>query len=133
MGGGWSDAVANWMAQTSADTKNKAALAKSTAFDHGRTLLTPQVNPLKYPDVGRRREVHQIGEVWANTLHTVYADLGTDLGFTAEAKTNPDAKEGNALFVKLMVTALATRPSSPLEMPLFKLTRTSTTVLTNVL
>ena len=34
-----------------------------------------RTNPLTYSSVGTLNEVHNIGEVWANLLHNVYASL----------------------------------------------------------
>ncbi|KAF9265690.1 metallo proteinase 10 [Marasmius fiardii PR-910] len=117
MGEGWSDAVANWMTQTSANTQDfvlgQGVTGAAGGIRSNPYSVSAQVNPLKYSDIGRLREVHQIGEVWANTLHTVYADLVDELGFTADAKTNADAPEGNAVFMKLMVTALTLQPCNP--------------------
>ncbi|KAK7034071.1 hypothetical protein VNI00_012502 [Paramarasmius palmivorus] len=84
LGEGWSDAVADWTQQTSAQTKDFV--------------------------VG---QVHQIGEVWANILHNVYAALVDDLGFNANALTNPDGTEGNVVFMRLLVDALAIQPCNP--------------------
>lgn len=46
-------------------------------------------NPLRYSSVASLNEVHQIGEVWANMLHNVYAALVQAHGFSQTAQTDP--------------------------------------------
>ena len=46
-------------------------------------------NPLRYSSIARLYEVHDIGEVWANMLHNVYAALVSARGFSATAHTDP--------------------------------------------
>ncbi|KAL0581125.1 hypothetical protein V5O48_000914 [Marasmius crinis-equi] len=116
MGEGWSDAVADWMTQT-AQTQDfvvgqfvsgKAAGIRSKPYSVDAT-----VNPLKYSDIGKLQEVHQIGEVWANTLHTVYADLVDALGFSNNAQKDASGKEGNVVFMKLLINGLTIQPCNP--------------------
>ncbi|KAJ8481442.1 hypothetical protein ONZ51_g5966 [Trametes cubensis] len=47
------------------------------------------VNPLRYSSLPTLNEVHDIGEVWANMLHNVYAALVADHGFSDTAHTDP--------------------------------------------
>ncbi|KAJ7110217.1 Fungalysin metallopeptidase-domain-containing protein [Mycena crocata] len=54
-----------------------------------------------------------IGEVWANILHNVYAALITAHGFSTTAKTNPGGTEGNIVFLHLFIDALALQPCNP--------------------
>jgi extracellular elastinolytic metalloproteinase len=46
-------------------------------------------------------------------LHNVYAALVGELGFNADAATNPDGTEGNVVFMHLMIDALALQPCNP--------------------
>ena len=46
-------------------------------------------NPLRYSSIAQLNEVHDIGEVWANILHNVYAALVKEHGFSATAHTDP--------------------------------------------
>lgn len=46
-------------------------------------------NPLRYSSVASLSEVHNIGEVWANMLHNVYAALVQEYGFSQTAQTDP--------------------------------------------
>jgi extracellular elastinolytic metalloproteinase len=54
-----------------------------------------------------------IGEVWANLLHNVYAALVGDLGFSKTAHTDPTGTEGNVVYLHLFLDALALQPCSP--------------------
>jgi len=53
------------------------------------------------------------GEIWANMLHNVYAALVKEHGFSSTARTNPDAKEGNIVFLRLFMDGLSKRPCNP--------------------
>ncbi|KAJ7089038.1 Fungalysin metallopeptidase-domain-containing protein [Mycena crocata] len=117
LGEGWSDAMAEWTEQKDATIRdyvvgahvaNKAAGLRSAPFSTDKT-----VNALTFASAGRSREVHNIGEVWANMLHNVYADLVGELGFSEDAQTNPDGTEGNVVFMHLLMDALALQPCQP--------------------
>ena len=47
------------------------------------------VNPLRYSTIRQLNEVHDIGEVWANMLHNVLAELVDARGFSTTATTDP--------------------------------------------
>ncbi|KAG6853680.1 hypothetical protein C0991_002323 [Blastosporella zonata] len=70
-------------------------------------------NPLRYSSIKTLNEVHNIGEVWANLLHNVYAALVDAYGWSATAKTNPSGTEGNVVFLHLFLDALPLQPCSP--------------------
>ncbi|KAJ7469053.1 Fungalysin metallopeptidase-domain-containing protein [Mycena latifolia] len=117
MGEGWSDAMAEWTEQTSATIKdyvmgqyviNDAAGIRTHPYSTSKTT-----NPLTYASVGTLNEVHNIGEVWANMLHNVYAALVGDLGFSKTAHTDPEGTEGNVVYLHLFLDALALQPCSP--------------------
>lgn len=55
----------------------------------------------------------EIGEVWANILHNVYAALVGQYGFAADARTNPSSSAGNAIYLHLFIDALALQPCNP--------------------
>jgi extracellular elastinolytic metalloproteinase len=57
--------------------------------------------------------VHDIGEVWANMLHNVYAALVGARGFSAAAHTDPSGTAGNVVFLHLFIDALALQPCNP--------------------
>ncbi|KAF7348992.1 Extracellular metalloproteinase [Mycena venus] len=117
MGEGWSDAMAEWTEQTDATIRdyvlgqyvsNNPAGVRTHPYSTNKTT-----NPLTYADVGNLSEVHNIGEVWANMLHNVYAALVGVYGFDATARTNPDSTGGNAVYLHLFIDALAIQPCSP--------------------
>lgn len=54
-----------------------------------------------------------IGEVWANMLHNVYAALVTAHGWSATARTDPTGTEGNVVYLHLFLDALPLQPCNP--------------------
>lgn len=116
LGEGWSDAMAEWTEQTS-DVPDFTMGAYVTGNPNGIRShpysRDSSVNPLQYSDLARMNEVHAIGEVWANMLHNVLVALVDAHGWADDAKTNPDADGGNAVFLHLFVDALPLTPCNP--------------------
>ncbi|KAF9020455.1 hypothetical protein BDZ89DRAFT_958355 [Hymenopellis radicata] len=116
MGEGWSDAMADWVAN-SATIEDFAVGA--FVFDNPAGLRSflystdAAVNPLRYSSLQKLNEVHDIGEVWANIMHNVLSALVADLGFSQTAKTDPTGTEGNVVFLHLMLDALQLQPCNP--------------------
>ncbi|KAH8828201.1 Fungalysin metallopeptidase-domain-containing protein [Flagelloscypha sp. PMI_526] len=117
MGEGWSDAMADWNHQNGTTTAdfvlgqyviNDAAGIRSHPYSTSKTT-----NPYTYATVKTQNEVHDIGEIWANILHNVYAALVTAHGFSSTAKTNPTGTEGNIVFLHLFLDALLLQPCNP--------------------
>ncbi|KAF7335729.1 Extracellular metalloproteinase mep [Mycena venus] len=117
MGEGWSDAMAEWTEQTSGTIKdyvmgtyviNDPAGIRTHPYSTSKTT-----NPLTYASVGTLNEVHNIGEVWANMLHNVYAALVGAHGFSSTAHTDPTGSEGNVVFLHLFLDSLALQPCEP--------------------
>ncbi|KAG7086207.1 hypothetical protein E1B28_002171 [Marasmius oreades] len=52
-------------------------------------------------------------QVWANMLHNVYAVLVAAHGWSATARTDPNATEGNVVYLHLLVDALTLQPCNP--------------------
>jgi extracellular elastinolytic metalloproteinase len=71
------------------------------------------VNPLRYSSIRTLNEVHEIGEVWANILHNVYAALVSANGFSTTAQTDASGTTGNVVFLHLFIDALALQPCNP--------------------
>jgi extracellular elastinolytic metalloproteinase len=71
-----------------------------------------KTNPLRYSSVKALTEVHDVGEVWANMLHNVYAALVESHGFDVAARTTPESTAGNAIFLHLFIDSLALQPCS---------------------
>ncbi|KAJ7093323.1 Fungalysin metallopeptidase-domain-containing protein [Mycena belliarum] len=117
MGEGWSDAMADWTEKTSAAVPDYVMgqyIVDDPAGIRSHPYSTSAtVNPLNYASVGTLNEVHNIGEVWANLLHNVYAALVGQYGWSAEARTNPDGTEGNVVYLHLLIDALALQPCNP--------------------
>ncbi|KAF8952907.1 Fungalysin metallopeptidase-domain-containing protein [Flammula alnicola] len=117
MGEGWSDTMAIWNEQTSAATPdfvlgqyvtNNPAGIRTHPYSTNATI-----NPLQYSDLQTRTEVHAIGEIWANMLFNVYANLVNAHGFSATARTDPTTSEGNVVFLHLFIDSLAIQPCNP--------------------
>ncbi|KAK0226716.1 hypothetical protein EDD85DRAFT_795035 [Armillaria nabsnona] len=54
----------------------------------GQTLWQRTVNPFRYCSVAALIEVYNVGQVWVNILHNVYATLVSELGWSDTAKTD---------------------------------------------
>ncbi|PIL32514.1 hypothetical protein GSI_05217 [Ganoderma sinense ZZ0214-1] len=87
---------------------NSAAGARNYPYSTNTTT-----NPLRYSSLLLLNEAHDIGEVWANMLHNVYAQLVAARGFSATAMTDPTTTGGNTVFLHLFIDALAIQPCNP--------------------
>ncbi|KAI0667557.1 Fungalysin metallopeptidase-domain-containing protein [Trametes maxima] len=117
MGEGWSDAFAEWTEHKNA-TIVDFVLGQYVVNDPAgiRThpySTDPNVNPLRYSSLQTLSEVHDIGEVWANLLHNVYAALVGVHGFSETAHTDPTTTGGNTVFLHLFLDALPLQPCNP--------------------
>ncbi|KAH8107793.1 Fungalysin metallopeptidase-domain-containing protein [Cristinia sonorae] len=117
MGEGWSDAMAEWLEHKDATVpdyvlgqyvENNAAGIRTHPYSTSATT-----NPLRYSSLQTLTEVHDIGEVWANILHNVYAGLVAAHGFSATAHTDPTTTGGNTVFLHLFIDALTLQPCNP--------------------
>ncbi|KAH8981285.1 Fungalysin metallopeptidase-domain-containing protein [Lactarius hatsudake] len=116
MGEGWSDTLADWATQGA--TTQDFVLGQYVINDPAGIRSHPYstsatTNPLRYSSLKTLTEVHDIGEVWANILHNVYAALVTAHGWSATARTNPGGTEGNIVFLHLFLDALLLQPCNP--------------------
>ncbi|KAF5351227.1 hypothetical protein D9756_008169 [Leucocoprinus leucothites] len=115
MGEGWSDMMAAWVGQTS---ETVGDFRIGTYFSREGIRSNPystdeNVNPLKFSDAGKLNEVHAIGEVWANTLYNVFADLVAERGFSNAPFTAVEGQEGNVVFMHNMIDGLLFQPCNP--------------------
>ncbi|KAG5726674.1 Extracellular elastinolytic metalloproteinase, partial [Termitomyces sp. T112] len=114
LGEGWSDAMADWVEHNSSalpDFVLGEYVMNSPAGIRGFPYSTNnKTNPLRYSDLQTRGEVHNIGEIWANMLHNVYAPLVIAHGWSANAHTDPSGTEGNIVFLHLYIDALPLLP-----------------------
>ncbi|KAF9456507.1 Fungalysin metallopeptidase-domain-containing protein [Collybia nuda] len=123
MGEGWSDAMANLVEHTSSAVPDYVLGQYVTNSPAGiRThpySTSATTNPLRYSSIKTLNEVHNIGEVWANTLHNMYAALVAARGWNPLfGTTNPppppgDGSGGNYIFLHLFIDALALQPCNP--------------------
>ncbi|KAF5318591.1 hypothetical protein D9619_010992 [Psilocybe cf. subviscida] len=117
LGEGWGDAMASWMNQNSAATKDYVLAPYVVNNDNGLRKFPystdKATNPLTYASLRQLNEVHGIGEVWANMLHNVYAALVDSRGFAEDKLTNPDSTAGNVVFMRLFMDALSLQPCNP--------------------
>ncbi|KAH9887360.1 Fungalysin metallopeptidase-domain-containing protein [Cubamyces lactineus] len=117
LGEGWSDAFADWVEKVDG-TVPDYVLGQYVTNDPAGIRTHPystsaSVNPLRYSSVKRLNEVHNIGEVWANMLHNVYAALVGAHGWSATARTDPTGSQGNVVFLHLFIDALPLQPCNP--------------------
>ncbi|KAM5541104.1 hypothetical protein V8D89_005237 [Ganoderma adspersum] len=117
LGEGWSDALAEWTEWTNATVTDYVRAAylsnRPGGIRHYPYSTNRTTNPLRYSSLRTLKEVHYIGEVWANMLHNVYARLVSARGFSTRAKTNPAGTRGNTVFLHLFIDALALQPCNP--------------------
>ncbi|CAE6472559.1 unnamed protein product [Rhizoctonia solani] len=116
LGEGWSDALADWVRQTSATSAAEDFIMGTYVYTKSirdypySTSLT--TNPLTYGSLQTRTEVHAAGEVWANIWHEIYAALVAKLGFSTD-KRNANGTAGNIVALHLLVDALSLQPCNP--------------------
>ncbi|KAF8271082.1 Fungalysin metallopeptidase-domain-containing protein [Lactarius quietus] len=70
-------------------------------------------NPLLYSSLKTMTNTYDMGSVWANTLHNVYAELVKALGWSSKALTDPTTTEGNVVFFHLLFDALLLQACNP--------------------
>ncbi|KAK0439982.1 Fungalysin metallopeptidase-domain-containing protein [Desarmillaria tabescens] len=117
LGEGWSDAMAEWTEQTSGNITDYVLFAwainnPSGARDYPYST-DPSVNPLRYSSIRELSSTHDIGEVWANMLHNVYAALVEVHGWSSTAMEDASGLEGNIVYLHLFIDALALQPCNP--------------------
>ncbi|TFK98435.1 peptidase M36, partial [Pterulicium gracile] len=117
LGEGWSDAFASWTEKTSAAVPDyymvQWAANKPGGYRRFPYSTSRLVNPLLYSDLLLLNEPHDVGEVWANILHNVYALLVQTSGFSPTARTNASGNAGNVVFLHLFIDALQLQPCNP--------------------
>ncbi|KAK0184108.1 Fungalysin metallopeptidase-domain-containing protein [Armillaria mellea] len=117
MGEGWSDAMAEWTEHK--DSSVPDYVLATWVFNNPAGIRThpystnASINPLRYSSLQTLHEVHDIGEVWANMLHNVYAALVGVHGFSSAAMDDPSGTEGNIVYLHLFIDALSLQPCNP--------------------
>ena len=116
LGEGWSDTFAFVTEQTCAQPIDFVIGAYVSNSPGGlRTFpysISMSVNPSTYGYLKRWKEVHQIGEVWANMLVNVYYPLVSKYGFSNNL-FDPGQMAGNIVFLHLFMDALPLQPCNP--------------------
>ncbi|KAH9037314.1 Fungalysin metallopeptidase-domain-containing protein [Lactarius hengduanensis] len=113
---GYADAMADWVSQgsTTADFVFGQYASKSSTGLRNYAYSTSDVtNPLRYSSLKGMTDAHDMGEVWANTLHNVYAALVIAEGWSMNALTDPTTNEGNVVWLHLFIDALLLQPCNP--------------------
>ncbi|KAG7086881.1 hypothetical protein E1B28_002801 [Marasmius oreades] len=119
MGEGWSDAVADWFAHSDSPEITDFVLGAYVTNNPAGIRTKPYstsmtTNGYRYSDIANMNDVHDVGEVWANILHNLYAELVGAHGFSDTARTSAQGTEGNIVFLQLLVDALPLQPCNPL-------------------
>ncbi|KAH9020575.1 Fungalysin metallopeptidase-domain-containing protein [Lactarius pseudohatsudake] len=113
---GYADAMADWVSQgsTTADYVFGQYVSKGSTGLRNYAYSTSDVtNPLRYSSLKGMTDAHDMGEVWANTLHNVYAALVIAKGWSTNALTDPTTNEGNVVWLHLFIDALLLQPCNP--------------------
>ncbi|KZV98573.1 hypothetical protein EXIGLDRAFT_641442 [Exidia glandulosa HHB12029] len=118
LGEGWSDAFADWLAQTSEDIKDFAlgtyVLDSPIGIRSAPYSTDTKVNNITFELLqSSEGEVHVFGELWAEVLHLQLAALVAEYGFTSDARTNPTGTGGNVIWLHLFVDSLPLLPCQP--------------------
>ncbi|KAJ3486320.1 hypothetical protein NLI96_g4333 [Meripilus lineatus] len=111
LGEGWSDAMAEWATHRDSSVPDFYVGQYVTNSASGIRRYPYSTNP--YSTLRFLNEVHDIGEVWANILHNVYAALVKQRGFFPDARFNPTVFFGNVIFLRNFIDALAIQPCNP--------------------
>ncbi|TFL05511.1 metalloprotease [Pterulicium gracile] len=114
LGEGWSDTLAAWFTQGA--TMNDYELgvwAGGVNIRRYPHTTDAKKNPLRYRNIADSESEHDIGEVWANTLHNVHFKLREKHGYSADARTNPASTGGNTVFLHLLIDSLKIQPCDP--------------------
>ncbi|KAJ3404605.1 hypothetical protein CcCBS67573_g04203 [Chytriomyces confervae] len=121
MGEGWSDVWAVVMTLPSTATR-------STNIDMGRYVLggtqgirrypystSTTTNPLKYSKLATLNEVHDIGELWCNTLYEVLWNMVDVSGYLAPSGliAGQASGKGNADFITVVIQGMKLQPCNP--------------------
>ncbi|KAG8695805.1 hypothetical protein FRC08_007548, partial [Ceratobasidium sp. 394] len=118
MGEGWSDAMADIteckvvpvpdFTLGSYVTNNPKGIR---SYPYSTNMAT---NPLTYGSLANKSEVHDIGEVWAVTLHEVLAALVGKYGLSdSKGLKDPKSVKGNNVMLHLFMDGLVLQPCNP--------------------
>ncbi|KAJ2778709.1 hypothetical protein GGI15_004098 [Coemansia interrupta] len=118
MGEGWGDVISTILRLNATHTHatdfilGKYAYGKSIRRYPYSTSLRTNPSTLKFLDRPDYREVHDIGEVWAEILYEVLWAL-VDKNGLAEDLFDRDLTKGNALMLQLLLDGMKLQPCNP--------------------
>ncbi|KAF8261950.1 Fungalysin metallopeptidase-domain-containing protein [Lactarius quietus] len=114
---GYADAMADCISQQGTNTIDYVFgkhVGNSTKGLRNYVYSTSNTtNPLLYSSLKTMTNTYDMGSVWANTLHNVYAELVKALGWSSKALTDPTTTEGNVVFFHLLFDALLLQACNP--------------------
>jgi extracellular elastinolytic metalloproteinase len=122
MGEGWGDAFALFFGMKPHHTKTSSlsmgVFVYGKGIRHYPYTTDIKVNPYKYTDISKNREVHAMGEIWATVLLEMYWVLAEKYGIEYDWRKFRDSKRqgnmpGNFLAFQLVVDALKLQPCRP--------------------
>ncbi|KAG8692582.1 hypothetical protein FRC08_009678, partial [Ceratobasidium sp. 394] len=118
MGEGWSDAMAD-ITECKVTPVPNFTLGSYVTNDPKGIRSHPystnmDTNPLTYGSLATKTEVHDIGEVWAVTLHGVLAALVDEYGLSDPKELkDPQGAKGNNIMLRLFIEGLKLQPCNP--------------------
>ncbi|KAJ1960481.1 hypothetical protein GGI12_003773 [Dipsacomyces acuminosporus] len=118
MGEGWSDTVANILRIKSGDTRSRNLLLGQYSYGRGirnypySTSKTTNPSTYAYLNKSNYREVHAVGEVWAEILYEVIWNLIDAHGIAADLFAH-DLTKGNSLALQLILDGMKLQPCNP--------------------
>lgn len=120
LGEGWSDIVAIALEMEDIDTPTTPKVVGQYVTNDPKKGVRQfafstdmNVNPHKFSDGQKTKEVHAVGEIWTSMLFEVYWNMVNKSGFDKSFRTNPQGAAGNNQFLKTLVAAMKTQPCNP--------------------
>ncbi|KAJ1961301.1 hypothetical protein GGI12_003324 [Dipsacomyces acuminosporus] len=119
MGEGWSDTVANILRLKSGDTRKKDIILGKFVYGKGirrypySTSMTTNPSTYKLLNEPNYKEVHAIGEVWAEILYEVVWNIIDANGGKIGDLFARDLKNGNSLALQLILDGMKIQPCNP--------------------
>ncbi|KAH6581433.1 hypothetical protein BASA61_009071 [Batrachochytrium salamandrivorans] len=115
---GYSDIVAMILTAKPEDTRNTIKVIGEYVEGDSRGIrdypytTDMRFNPLAYKDAVGETNQHRLGEIWATMLWEVYWNFVDAHGFSANLH-DATQKEGNIIFLQLLVGTLMIQPCDP--------------------
>ncbi|KAI9456865.1 Fungalysin metallopeptidase-domain-containing protein [Lactarius psammicola] len=113
---GYADAMADAISQNQNPVDYVFGRGLSNSPNGLRTYpysMSQDINPLRYSSLSGMTDAHAMGEVWANILHKMSAELVYAFEWTWLYLLDPDQFAGNVIFYHLLFDALLLQPCNP--------------------